>query len=75
VSYTDGAGDHTVYVKDAQATVLEVLERARAGGEIVSNLAVKGAAQNSNLAEAFIAYVLSADGQAKLQSFGFLAAP
>ena len=43
VSYTDGAGDHTVYVKDAQATVLEVLERARAGGEIVSNLAVKGA--------------------------------
>ena len=38
-------------------------------------VAVKGAAQNSNLAEAFIAYVLSADGQAKLQSFGFLAAP
>ena len=29
VSYTDGSGDHTVYVKDAQATVLEVLERAR----------------------------------------------
>ena len=43
VSYTDGAGDHTVYVKDAQATVLEVLERARAGGDTVSNLSVKGA--------------------------------
>jgi ABC-2 type transport system ATP-binding protein len=43
VSYTDGSGDHTVYVKDAQATVLEVLERARADGEKVSNLSVKGA--------------------------------
>ena len=43
VSYTDASGDHTVYVKDAQATVLEVLERARAGGEAVTNLSVKGA--------------------------------
>jgi ABC-2 type transport system ATP-binding protein len=43
VSYTDGTGDHTVYVKDAQATVLGVLERARAGGENVTNLSVKGA--------------------------------
>jgi ABC-2 type transport system ATP-binding protein len=43
VSYTDASGDHTVYVKDAQATVLEVLDRARAGGEPVTNLAVKGA--------------------------------
>jgi ABC-2 type transport system ATP-binding protein len=43
VSYTDGSGDHTVYVKDAQATVLEVLERARADGDRVSNLSVKGA--------------------------------
>ncbi len=43
VSYTDASGDHTVYVKDAQATVLEVLEHARAGGEAVTNLAVKGA--------------------------------
>jgi ABC-2 type transport system ATP-binding protein len=43
VSYTDASGDHTVYVKDAQATVLEVLERARAGGEPITNLAVKGA--------------------------------
>jgi len=33
---------------------------------------VKGT-KNANLASAFIAYVLSADGQAKLQSFGFLA--
>ncbi len=43
VSYTDSAGDHAVYVRDAQATVLEVLERARASGETVQNLAVKGA--------------------------------
>jgi ABC-2 type transport system ATP-binding protein len=43
VSYTDDSGDHTVYVKDAQATVLEVLERGRAGGEPITNLAVKGA--------------------------------
>jgi ABC-2 type transport system ATP-binding protein len=43
VSYTDASGDHTVYVKDAQATVLEVLERARAEGQAVQNLSVKGA--------------------------------
>jgi ABC-2 type transport system ATP-binding protein len=43
VSYTDGTGDHTVYVKDAQATVLEVLERARGDGDTVRNLSVKGA--------------------------------
>jgi ABC-2 type transport system ATP-binding protein len=43
VSYTDGSGDHTVFVKDAQAAVLEVLTRARAGGDSISNLAVKGA--------------------------------
>ena len=43
VSYTDGSGDHTVYVKDAQATVLAVLERAREGGDTVHNLSVKGA--------------------------------
>jgi molybdate transport system substrate-binding protein len=36
-------------------------------------VAVKGA-KNSSLADAFIAYVLSADGQAMLQSFGFLPA-
>jgi molybdate transport system substrate-binding protein len=36
-------------------------------------VAVKGT-KNSALADAFIAYVLSADGQTKLQSFGFLPA-
>jgi molybdate transport system substrate-binding protein len=36
-------------------------------------VAVKGT-KNANLANAFIAYVLSADGQAKLHSFGFLPA-
>jgi len=43
VSYTDSGGDHAVYVRDVQATVLEVLERARASGETVQNLSVKGA--------------------------------
>jgi ABC-2 type transport system ATP-binding protein len=43
VSYTDRAGEHTVYAKDAQATVLEVLERGRADGDAVRNLSVKGA--------------------------------
>jgi ABC-2 type transport system ATP-binding protein len=43
VSYTDSSGDHTVYVKDAQATVLEVLEKARADGNAVQNLSVRGA--------------------------------
>jgi molybdate transport system substrate-binding protein len=36
-------------------------------------VAVKGT-KNADLANAFIAYVLSADGQATLQSFGFLPA-
>ena len=43
VSYSDSGGDHAVYVRDVQATVLEVLERARASGETVQNLSVKGA--------------------------------
>jgi ABC-2 type transport system ATP-binding protein len=43
VTYTDDQGDHAVFVKDAQATVLEVLERARSDGSSVRNLAVKGA--------------------------------
>ena len=43
VSYTDEGGEHTVYVKDAQATVLEVLDRARSHGSTIRNLAVKGA--------------------------------
>jgi len=37
-------------------------------------VAIKGS-KNANLANAFIAYVLSAEGQAKLQSFGFMSAP
>ncbi|HEY3195897.1 MAG TPA: molybdate ABC transporter substrate-binding protein [Candidatus Dormibacteraeota bacterium] len=36
-------------------------------------VAIKGT-RNADLAKAFIAYVLSADGQSKLQSFGFLPA-
>jgi molybdate transport system substrate-binding protein len=36
-------------------------------------VAVKGT-KNASLANAFIAYVLSADGQAMLQSLGFLPA-
>jgi ABC-2 type transport system ATP-binding protein len=43
VSYADAAGEHVLYVKDAQATVLQVLERARASGAAVEGLAVKGA--------------------------------
>ncbi len=43
VTYTDEAGDHALYVKDAQAAVLEVLQRAGGDGSQVRNLAVKGA--------------------------------
>jgi ABC-2 type transport system ATP-binding protein len=43
VSYTDAEGEHVLYVKDPQATVLEVLERARETGTTVQGLAVKGA--------------------------------
>ena len=43
VSYTDASGDHTVYVRDAQTTVLEILERARQSGDAVENLGVRGA--------------------------------
>jgi ABC-2 type transport system ATP-binding protein len=43
VSYSDASGDHTVYVRDVQGTVLEVLERARESGDTITNLAVKGA--------------------------------
>jgi ABC-2 type transport system ATP-binding protein len=42
VSYTDAEGEHTVYSKDTQAAVLELLERARASGETVQNLSVRG---------------------------------
>jgi len=43
VSYTDASGDHTVYVRDVQTTVLEILERARQSGDTIENLAVRGA--------------------------------
>ncbi len=43
VSYTDGTGEHVLYVKDAQATVLDLLEQARSDGRSVTGLAVKGA--------------------------------
>jgi ABC-2 type transport system ATP-binding protein len=43
VSYTDPAGDHVVYSRDAQATVLELLDRARDAGTTVSGLSVRGA--------------------------------
>ena len=43
VSYTDASGDHTVYVKDAQATVLDGARAGAGDGDTVQNLAVKGA--------------------------------
>ncbi|HEX5248910.1 MAG TPA: ABC transporter ATP-binding protein [Gaiellales bacterium] len=43
VSYTDTSGDHTVYVRDVQTTVLEILERAQKSGDTIENLAVRGA--------------------------------
>ena len=43
VSYSDASGAHTVYVRDVQTTVLEILERARQSGDTVENLAVRGA--------------------------------
>src|SRR6185312_2429871 len=43
VSYTDASGDHTVYVRDVQTTVLEILERAQTSGATIENLAVRGA--------------------------------
>ena len=43
VSYTDASGAHTVYVRDVQTTVLEILEQARRSGDTVENLAVRGA--------------------------------
>jgi ABC-2 type transport system ATP-binding protein len=43
VSYTDASGSHTIYVRDVQTTVLEILERAQKSGDTVENLAVRGA--------------------------------
>jgi ABC-2 type transport system ATP-binding protein len=43
VSYSDPSGDHVVYSRDAQATVLELLDQARDSGATVSGLSVRGA--------------------------------
>jgi ABC-2 type transport system ATP-binding protein len=43
ISYTDDEGEHALMVRDTQAAVLEVLERARERGATVSDLSVKGA--------------------------------
>ncbi|HEU0195427.1 MAG TPA: ABC transporter ATP-binding protein [Gaiellales bacterium] len=43
ISYTDEDGEHALMVRDTQAAVLEVLERAREQGTTVSDLSVKGA--------------------------------
>jgi ABC-2 type transport system ATP-binding protein len=42
VSYTDAEGEHTVYSKDTQAAVLELLEKARDRGSEIQNLSVRG---------------------------------
>jgi ABC-2 type transport system ATP-binding protein len=43
VSYSDRSGDHVVYSRDAQATVLELLDQARDSGATVRGLSVRGA--------------------------------
>jgi ABC-2 type transport system ATP-binding protein len=43
VSYTDRSGEQTVYTKDTQATVLQVLEDAKGRGDTIEGLTVKGA--------------------------------
>ena len=43
VSYSDPSGDHVVYSRDAQATVLALLDQARDSGATVSGLSVRGA--------------------------------
>jgi molybdate transport system substrate-binding protein len=72
---------------EADAGIVYVTDVTAAGGKVAGVpipdsvnviatypiVAVKGT-KNSALANAFIAYVLSADGQATLQSFGFLPA-
>ncbi len=42
VSYVDEDGEHVMYARDAQATVLEVLDTARARGRAIRGLTVKG---------------------------------
>ncbi len=43
VSYSDEAGEQTIYTKDTQATVLQVLEDAKLRGDTIEGLTVKGA--------------------------------
>ena len=43
VSYTDHYGEQTLYTKDTQATVLQVLEDAQDRGDTIEGLTVKGA--------------------------------
>jgi ABC-2 type transport system ATP-binding protein len=43
VSYTDHSGEQTIYTKDTQATVLQVLEDAKGRGDTIEGLTVKGA--------------------------------
>ena len=76
-----------IVLGEADAAIVYVTDVKAAGGKVTGvpipdtvNVvatypidSVKGA-KNSNLAYAFISYVLSADGQATLQSFGFLPA-
>jgi ABC-2 type transport system ATP-binding protein len=50
VSYVDEDGEHVMYARDAQATVLEVLEAARARGRAIEGLTVKG----PNLEDVFL---------------------
>jgi molybdate transport system substrate-binding protein len=76
-----------IVLGEADAGIVYVTDVKAAGGKVTGVpipdsvnviatypiVAVKGG-NNLSLANAFIAYVLSADGQATLQSFGFLAA-
>ena len=43
ISYTDQHGDQTIFTKDTQAAVLQVLEEAKGRGDTIEGLTVKGA--------------------------------
>ena len=43
ISYTDQDGDQTIFTKDTQAAVLQVLEKAKGRGDTIEGLTVKGA--------------------------------
>jgi ABC-2 type transport system ATP-binding protein len=42
ISYTENGEEHTLYARDAQQAVLELLESARARGTKIENLSVRG---------------------------------